>query len=238
MKQCNIVVQSKGGVGKSFAAWVLAQFGIDKGHEMYTADTDPGNPTFAGYKALNVQYFDIADDQMQIDRLCFDDLVENIAAHDGFSVIDTGSTTFFPLMSYISEARTFDTLKGEGVCVILHVPLAGGAAIKETLAALEKVLEWTDVEVVIWLNGHFGVVELDGKHITELNLYKKYQDRVLGVINVKPRAADTFGMDFANLMGNKLTFSEITRDKFKLAEKQRFTEVRREIFDQLETVLV
>ena len=53
MKQCNIVVQSKGGVGKSFAAWVLAQFGIDKGHEMYTADTDPGNPTFAGYKALN-----------------------------------------------------------------------------------------------------------------------------------------------------------------------------------------
>lgn len=62
MKQYNIVVQSKGGVGKSFADWVLAQFGIDKGHEMYTADTDPGNPTFAGYKALNVQYFDIADD--------------------------------------------------------------------------------------------------------------------------------------------------------------------------------
>lgn len=105
---------------------------------------------------------------MQIDRLRFDNRVENIAPHDGFSVIDTGSTTFFPLMSYISETRTFDTLKGEGVRVILHVPLAGGAAIKETIAALEKVLEWTDVEVVIWLNGHFGVVELDGKHITEL----------------------------------------------------------------------
>lgn len=64
-------------------AWVnilplefLALFGIGRGNDMYFADTDPGNPTFAGYKALNVQYFDITDYQMQIDCARFDDLVE------------------------------------------------------------------------------------------------------------------------------------------------------------------
>lgn len=238
MKLCNLILMSKGGVGKSFISWVLAQYGVAKGYSTYCADTDPGNPTFAGYQALQVQYIDIANDEMQIDRLRFDDLVENIAAHDGYSVIDTGSTTFFPLMSYITEARTFDTLKEEGVRVLIHVPIVGGSAVKETLAALQKILECTDAEVVIWLNGYFGTVELNGKPITETQLYKKYQGRVVGVVNIKTRASDTFGMDFSNLLGNKLTFDEISSHKFKLSEKQRFVEVRRELFDQLDTVIV
>ena len=62
---------------------------------MYFADTDPGNPTFAGYDAFQVQHFDIANDEMQIDRARFDDLIENITEPHGFSIIDTGSTTFF-----------------------------------------------------------------------------------------------------------------------------------------------
>lgn len=238
MKLCNLILMSKGGVGKSFTAWVLAQYGASKNYPMYCADTDPGNPTFAGYPALQVQYIDIANDEMQIDRARFDDLVDNIAGHDGYSVIDTGSTTFFPLMSYVTEARTFDTLKAEGVRVIIYVPLVGGSAVKETLAALEKVLECTDVEIVIWLNGHFGAVELNGKPIVETQLYKKFASRILGVISAKTRAPDTFGMDFSNLLGNKLTFSEIPEHKFKLAQKQRFAEVRRELFDQLDAFMV
>lgn len=237
MKLCNLILMSKGGVGKSFISWVIAQYGVSKGYPMYCADTDPGNPTFAGYSALQVQYIDIANDEMQIDRKRFDDLVDNIAEHEGYSVIDTGSTTFFPLMSYVTEARTFDTLKQEGVRVVVHVPLVGGSAVKETLAALEKVLECTDVEVVIWLNGYFGAVELNGKPITETQLYKKYVSRVLGVVNVKTRAADTFGMDFSTLLGNKLTFDAIPDHKFKLAERQRFAEVRRELFDQLDAFI-
>lgn len=54
MKLCNLILMSKGGVGKSFTAWVLAQYGTAKKYPMYCADTDPGNPTFAGYPALQV----------------------------------------------------------------------------------------------------------------------------------------------------------------------------------------
>ncbi|WP_312183478.1 conjugal transfer protein TraL [Massilia timonae] len=237
MKLCNLILMSKGGVGKSFISWMLAQYGKAKAYNMYCADTDPGNPTFAGYSALQVQYIDIANDEMQIDRARFDDLVDEIAEHYGYSVVDTGSTTFFPLMSYMSEARTFDTLKDEGVRVVIHVPLVGGSAGKETLMALEKVLECTDVEVVIWLNGNFGVVELNGKPITETQLYKKFHSRVLGIVNVKTRAADTFGKDFSTLLGSKLTFDEIANYKFKLAQKQRFAEVRRELFEQLDAIV-
>lgn len=237
MKLCNIVLMSKGGVGKSFTAWVLAQFGQSKSYDMYCADTDPGNPTFAGYHALQVQHFDIANDEMQIDRARFDDLIENIAEHDGYSVIDTGSTTFFPLMSYITEAQSLNTLKEEGVRVVIHVPVVGGSASKETLMALQKVLECTDVEVVVWLNGHFGVVEFNGRPVPETQLYKTFQNRIIGTMNVKPRAEDTFGGDFSTLLGNKLTFDEVSSHKFKLAQKQRFTEVRRELFEQLDAII-
>lgn len=236
MKVCNIIVMSKGGVGKSFTAWALAQWANDKNHNMYCADTDPGNATFAGYQALNVEHIDIANEEMQINRSRFDDLIDIVAEHEGFSVIDTGSTTFFPLMSYISEARTLDALKNEGVRVILHVPIVGGSATKETLAAFEKVLESTDVEVVVWLNGKYGAVELNGKPVTETQLYKKYQSRVLGLVNVKTRAEDTFGEDFSTLLGNKLTFAEVDKQRFKLSQRQRFAEVRRELYDELDAV--
>jgi hypothetical protein len=215
---------------------VIAQFGLSKGYEMYCADTDPANATFAGYKALQVEYINIANDQMQIKRDRFDDLVDNIAAHEGFSVIDTGSTSFFPLMSYAQEAKTFDLLKEEGVRVVVHAPVAGGSALKETLLALESLLENMNVDVVIWLNGHFGNIDLDGKMITETQLYKRNQNRILGVVNIAARERDTFGQDFESLLGKKLTFDEIFGQKIKLSQKQRFIEVRRELFEQLDAI--
>jgi cellulose biosynthesis protein BcsQ len=54
MAKINVVLQGKGGVGKSFIAATLAQYKINKGHEPLCIDTDPVNATFAGYKALNV----------------------------------------------------------------------------------------------------------------------------------------------------------------------------------------
>jgi hypothetical protein len=238
MKLCNLVLTSKGGVGKSFIAWVLAQYGMSKGHNMYCVDTDPANPTLAGYKALQVTYINIANEGKQIKRSRFDDLVDKVAEHEGYSVIDTGSTSFFPLMSYALEAKTFQVWKDEGVHLVVHAPVAGGSALTETLLALESLLEGTDVDVVIWLNGHYGTVQLNGKPITETQLYKKHQNRVLGIVNIEPRERDTFGEDFEVLLGNKLTFDEVSNHKFKLSQKQRFTEVRRELFDQLDAIIV
>lgn len=236
MKHCNIVLTSKGGVGKSYVAWGVAQYGMSKGYNMYCADTDPANPTFASYPALQAQYFNIADDEMQMDRSRFDELIDNIAMHDGFSVIDTGASVFFSLMSYMTEYGTLDMLKDNGVRTVIHAVVAGGAALKETLVALEKIMQHTNVEVVIWENCYFGFVEINGKSIVETQLYKQYRDRILGIVNVKARAADTFGKDLTRLLGDKLTFAEVASPRFRLAQQQRLAEVRRELYDQLEAV--
>lgn len=203
---------------------------------MHCIDTDPANPTFAGYKALQVQYIDIANDKLLIDRDIFDDLIEVIAEHDGFSVVDTGSTTFYPFLSHAIEAKTFKVLKAAGVRVAVHAPIVGGAALKETLVALEALLEMTDGDVVIWLNRHFGNIDLGGKSITETQFYSKYNERILGIVDISHRERDTHGKDFESLLGNKLTFAQIPEHKFKLAQKQRFADVQHELFSQLDAI--
>jgi len=111
MNICNLVLTSKGGAGKSFVSWVIAQWGMTKGYNMYCADTDPANPTFAGYKALQVDYIDVANEKMLMDRDRFDDLLEKLASHDGFSVVDTGATMFYPFLNHAIEVKTFEALR-------------------------------------------------------------------------------------------------------------------------------
>ena len=54
-KKVNIVLQGKGGVGKSFIASVMAQYYYSKNKTPLCIDTDPVNATFHGFKALNVK---------------------------------------------------------------------------------------------------------------------------------------------------------------------------------------
>ena len=50
MAKINMVLQGKGGVGKSFVASTLAQYMKNKGEEPLCIDTDPVNTTFAATK--------------------------------------------------------------------------------------------------------------------------------------------------------------------------------------------
>ena len=56
MKEVHFVTQSKGGVGKSFVAMLLAQYLQDRAEDkLFCFDTDPDNATFAEYKALKAK---------------------------------------------------------------------------------------------------------------------------------------------------------------------------------------
>ena len=53
-KKLHLIMQGKGGVGKTFAAVVLSQYLKSLGKDIICVDTDPVNRAFAGYAALNV----------------------------------------------------------------------------------------------------------------------------------------------------------------------------------------
>ena len=75
MSRIHMLLQGKGGVGKSFIASVLAQYKLAKGQKPLCIDTDPVNATFFGFKALKVQRLQLMDGE-EINPRNFDALVE------------------------------------------------------------------------------------------------------------------------------------------------------------------
>ena len=78
MANVHMILQGKGGVGKSFIASLLAQHKIADHKNILCIDTDPVNATFAGFKALNVKRLELMDGDV-INARKFDDLIELIA---------------------------------------------------------------------------------------------------------------------------------------------------------------
>lgn len=90
MKQSNWTIMGKGGVGKSFVTWLLVQNFINKNHNTYFADTDPTDATLSEFPEINAKHISITDVELNINHSAVDNLVNDIALHDGYSVIDMG----------------------------------------------------------------------------------------------------------------------------------------------------
>ena len=92
-------LQGKGGVGKSLAACLLAQYLPDKSFNVRCYDADPINSTFASFAALTaakVDLIDASDKGRRINPRRFDDLVEQIAGHPATTLSPTRCLRFSP----------------------------------------------------------------------------------------------------------------------------------------------
>ncbi len=58
----HVVLQNKGGVGKSFVALHLAQYFGDQGLPTAVFDSGPATPTLSSYQALQPRYFNFMND--------------------------------------------------------------------------------------------------------------------------------------------------------------------------------
>src|ERR1700730_16197017 len=103
MSTVHLILQGKGGVGKSFIAALLAQYLQEKGVAVRCFDADPVNSTLASFPALNTTKLDLIESVDQATRINprrSDDLVEQIAGQppESHVIVDTGSSAFVPLL--------------------------------------------------------------------------------------------------------------------------------------------
>ena len=240
MKEVNLVVQSKGGCGKTFCCASFAQYVTAEAAnqvEVHCYDTDTSNRTLSRYKPLNVQIINILTGHNTVDTRNFDGLIEQFLEKDGIGIVDTGSNTFIPLMSYIAENNITELLRESGVRLILHVPIEGGQAQTDCIESLGRILMAVDAEVVVWLNEFHGVIENNGKSFEQFSIYQKYKDRIVGVVRLEKLNPDTYGKDIELMTRLHLTFDEVqTAAEMTLMPKQRLRNVRRAIFGKLESL--
>src|SRR2546421_10629851 len=82
----HLVLQGKGGVGKSFVSSILAQYFRDKQRPVHCFDSDPVNATLAQYTELNAEHVNVLK-RGSINEKEFDKIVEHVCREEGIFVI-------------------------------------------------------------------------------------------------------------------------------------------------------
>lgn len=241
MPTIDITLMGKGGVGKTTVTAIFAQHKLTRSEKIRAIDIDPVNASFAGFKALAVTPLNIMEDgKSNIDPRKFDDLMEILLSSEEDVVIDSGASTFLPLISYLAESGALSILKADGREVRIHVVLVGGQAKADSLTGFDAIARTLgdDAQIIVWLNEYFDPFAQDGMQFEDTGIYKKHQDRIAAIVTIPQRTRETFGKDISEMLRKKLTFDEaIASSSFNVMAKQRIKITKDYLFQQLDTLL-
>jgi hypothetical protein len=239
MSKIHIILQGKGGVGKSLIAAVLAQYKASNGQNPLCIDTDPVNATFNGFKALNVQRLQIMEGD-EINSRKFDDLVELIASATDDVIIDNGASSFVPLSHYLLSNQVPALLKDMGHELIVHTVITGSQAMDDTINGFAHIVNnFSTNEIVVWLNPYWGVIEHEGKSFEQMKVYTTNKSRVSAIVKIPDLKEETYGRDLSDMLQGRLTFDEaIANPALTIMTRQRLKIVKAQLFDQLNSAAV
>jgi hypothetical protein len=239
MSKIHIILQGKGGVGKSLIAAIIAQYKSSTGQHPLCIDTDPVNATFNGFKALNVQRLQIMEGD-EINSRKFDDLIELIASTTDDVIIDNGASSFVPLSHYLLSNQVPALLKEMGHELMVHTVITGSQAMDDTINGFATIVNhFSANEIVVWLNPYWGVIEHEGKGFEQMKIYTTNKSRVLAIIKIPDLKEETYGRDLSDMLQERLTFDEaITNPALTIMTRQRLKIVKTQLFEQLNNAAV
>ena len=240
MAKIHMILQGKGGVGKSVIAALLAQYKASKGHQTLCLDTDPINATFHGYQALNVQQIALMENDEIVPRR-FDALVEIMApsAHD--IIIDNGASAFVPLTHYLISNQIPALLARMGHELVIHTVITGGQALLDTVNGFRQLAGQFPAEAsfVVWLNPYWGPIQHEGKSFEQLKAYQDRKSRVSAIVQIPLLKEETFGRDLSDMLQARQTFNEaLAAASLTIMTRQRLQIIKGKLFDHLDQAAV
>ena len=223
MATSHLVMQGKGGVGKSLVASILIQYLLIRGLKAFGCDTDPVNSSLARYKSLDVKVIDIMDGD-DIDPGRFDELINLIdsSPDEAHMVVDIGASCFVSLCSYLKKYSAFKVLQEQGHTIYIHSIITGGVNLLETLNNLDSLFRHFDVPIIVWLNPFFGEIKIGNDRFEDFKIYREMGDSLRGIIEMPDLSGSLFERDFMDMQARYLTFEEGWRGAtFFIMERQR-----------------
>lgn len=212
----------KGGSGKSVVAPILADYHAQKNDPILCADLSQTAPTFSKHRSLTVKHYNLLEDDFHVNNSKFDPLFQDIFTFEGCSIIDNGSDAYLNLLAYMKELEAISLSHDEGKEPIFHVVLVGGSGNSGSLMILSLILNKFCVPVIVWENDFYGDALNDGKSFIELEIFKEFQHRIVGVIPLINYRTSMQAQDLSKVINEQLTLSDaIVCDKFPLAMQSR-----------------
>ena len=240
MSKVHIILQGKGGVGKSVVAALLSQYLASKGAAPENIDTDPVNASFSGYKGLAVHHLKIMEDD-EINPRSFDTLVEMIAAANGDVIIDNGASSFVPLSHFLISNQVPALLAEMDRQLVVHTVITGSQALLDTVSGFAQLASQFPDEAlfVVWLNPYWGPIEHEGKSFEQMKAYLTNKARVSAIVRLPALKEETYGRDLTDMLKERLTFDEaLALDTLTIMTRQRLKIIKGQVFGQLDNAMV
>src|SRR3990167_4771762 len=220
MSKIHMILQGKGGVGKSVIAAMVAQYKVSKGQKPLCIDTDPVNATFLGYKGLGVKRLEIMEADV---------------------IIDNGASSFVPLSHFLISNQVPALLMEMGHELVIHTTITGGQALLDTVSGFSQLAGQFPAEAlfVVWLNPYWGPIEHEGKGFEQMKAYVTHKARVSAIVQIPNLKKETYGRDLSEMLQDRLTFDEaLAMDSLTIMTRQRLKIIKGQIFDQLDSATV
>jgi hypothetical protein len=235
----HLVLQGKGGVGKSLVASMIAQYFIERDLNPVCADTDPVNSTFHQLRSLNVALVPITEGGAVVQRL-FDPLFETVIEATSPVIVDNGASTFLPMVKYLKANDVFTVMEDSGKQTFIHAIVTGGQAKDDTahgLLALFDLVSGSNAKVVVWQNEFWGVPMFNGVPLEKMKWMKDNSDKVKGIVKIIDRNNDAFATDMRLMSEKHMTVSDVkASEEFKLFAKSRIYRVFSDVYAELDAV--
>lgn len=227
----HLILQSKGGVGKTVVAALYTEWLREAGHDVAAISTDPANQTLIRYAGLGAQHHEIMDANEHIDQRRFDLLMEEWLTKETTFVVDNGASCFHPLWNYIKENDVVELLERAHRRLFIHNVICGGERLYED--TLRGFSDWArivnDRRIILWLNDYFQVIDLDNfEHQPEVMQHK---NKVAGLIRLRTPTNEIAARNFQGLLQDCKTFREANTDPaVLLMDKHRLARVKQDLF--------
>lgn len=212
-KTVHIVIQNKGGVGKTHVCLLLAQFieeyCKDIPHRFFDLEL-PRAKCFSKYQTLNITTFNVTDQQGNIDPGKFDEIFNPIFegdVTDGVILIDVGAGLFYEVLRYLSGlSQIIPEIQRNGWRVCIHTVVTGDD-VGNCMAGYDQIrtILKGDYHTVIWLNNYLGMTQ----NAFLGSIFNKYRDDFTRrSIMLPPREKEMENI-FAFIRRYKIRFSDL-----------------------------
>ena len=246
MNNVHIFLQARGGVGKSTAASLLAQYLIDRHKSCICIDCDGFTKTLSQFKRLKAHSFDL-DNAKTNERIyeLFNNIkyfyrdIKDIQADEKVSfVVDVPSKNFSPVLNFIANTKKelYD------LNIFVHTIITGQDSISDMLCVKQICNTVSGLcNICIWQNPFFGPVGLNiSKNIRSTDtkkdfidiesdpIYKENIENIYALIPM-PNKNEIVGYSlfFERMIKNHLTFQELQdSNDFFVIEKQYLFDIR------------
>ncbi len=238
MLTVHCTLQGKGGVGKSFASSLLAQYHLAKDRPVLCIDTDPVNATFATYEAFNVEHLRLMREEI-FDYDAFDQLLLRVIEADCDVVVDNGAASFGVILAALVDNDAPTLLANTGKALLIHSVIAGADNLADTLHGFNETASRMPepTPFIVWLNEYFGVIEHEGKGFEQMKAYERHVGRIQGLVHMRKQKPN-FEHDLHLMLQKRLTFDQTrTTAAFDLLKKSRLQRIKTDYFNQLGVVL-